>query len=197
MVRYRSEAKEQALVDAAIRLFLDRGIRRTKIQDIAEAADVAVGTFYTYHKDKIAVLRRVAFAFAERHHDMALAIIESKRSPLAKLNTYILSFYDMWRPFGNNSRGAVELAEAVIKHAPETLKIAQKEYSGTIEQILREGRRRGLTVQKPTEEARWIAICTMAFFPLAGTPTIRPLSAELNRNDLEGLLKWIGRKLSQ
>ena len=183
-------------MEAAIELFLERGVRGTKIQDIAARAGVAVGTVYVYYKDKAAIVRRVAFAFAERHHEFAESILNSRRRPTAKLNAYILGFYDMWQPFGENTRGPVELAEAVLKHAPETPGIAQAEFTGTVERILVEARQAGLRVERPSEEARWIALCTAAFFPLAGTPTLHPSTGPLTRADLEGLLKWIARKLA-
>ncbi len=195
MVRPRSEEKDRALVEAAIRLFLEKGVKGTTIQDIAKAANVAVGTVYVYYKEKGEIVRRVAFAFAERHGDFAAEILGSRRRPLSKLNAYILGFYDMWQPFGENTKGAMELAEGVFKYAPETPGIAQAEFNGTVEKILSEAQEAGMRVEKPAEEARWIALATAAFFPLAGTPAVRPMAERLTREDLEGLLKWIGRKL--
>lgn len=196
MVRPRTGDKDRALVDAAIALFLERGIRGTTVQDIAKRAQVAVGTVYLYYRDKAAIVRRVAFAFAERHHDFAAGVLASRRAPLAKLNAYVLGFYDLWRPFGENSRGPVELAEAVLAAAPETPGMARQEFLATLEKILTEARAAGLKVERPRQEARWIMLATAAFFPLAGTPDIRPLTEGLTRKDLEGLLGWLGRKLS-
>ena len=196
MVRPRSGDKERALIEAAIELFLERGVRGTTVQAIAERAQVAVGTVYVYYKDKAAIVRQVAFAFADRHHEFAAGILESRKGPLAKLNAYILGFFDMWQPFGGNAQGPVELAEAVLKYAPETPGMAQEEFLNTLTTILSEARTAGLRVDRPAEEARWIALATQAFFPLAGTPTVRPLSAAMTRADLEGLLRWIGKKLS-
>lgn len=51
--RERRKAETRArLVDAARQLFVERGVHRTRPQDIAEAADVASGTFYTHFADK-------------------------------------------------------------------------------------------------------------------------------------------------
>ena len=68
MPRPRSEEKEQALIQAAIELFLQQGVCKTTIKDIAEKAEVAVGTVYVYYEDKIQVIRKVAYAFADQHH---------------------------------------------------------------------------------------------------------------------------------
>lgn len=195
MARPRTGEKEKALVESAIRLFLQNGVRGTTIQDIARDAGMAVGTVYVYYQNKHEIVRRVAYAFAEQHHEFARAVLSSRRRPLAKLKDYVLGFYDMWQPFGESSRGPIELAEAVLRHAPETPAIGQAEFINTVKQILVEGKTLGWRVENPAEEARWIALCTAAFFPLAGTAADSGARAPLTRKDLRGLLGWFGRKL--
>jgi len=196
MARPRTGDKERAIIDAAIRLFLERGVRGTTIQDLANLAQVSVGAVYVYYKDKPAIVRSVAYAFAERHRDFAQRVLASRKRPLRKFQDYVLGFYDMWQPFGANAQGSIELAAAILEHAPETPEIARKEFHNAIEHILTEARDAGLRVERPAEEARWIALSMAAFFPLAGTPSIRPLNEPLTREDLAGLLRWIRRKLS-
>lgn len=195
MARPRSQEKEKALIDAATELFLRRGVSQTTIKDIAEQADVAVGTVYVYYKDKIEVICRVAHAFADQHHALSDGVLRSRKQPMSKLYGYILGLYDLWLPFGENSQGSIELAQAVIKFAPETLSMAEREFLQTVETILKEGRTAGLRIGSAKEEARWIALATSPFFPLAGTPNEHPFSARLKREDLNGFLKWLGRKM--
>lgn len=195
MPRPRSEEKEQALIQAAIELFLQQGVCKTTIKDIAEKAEVAVGTVYVYYKDKVQVIRKVAYAFADQHHALAEGVLHSKRKPLGKLNAYLLGLYDMWLPFGENSMASIEIAAAVIKFAPETLNIAKEEFLTTTERILQEGRNDGLNVASAKTEARWISVATSPFFPLAGTPEQHPFTAHLSRDDFVGFIKWLERKL--
>lgn len=196
MARPRTGDKDQTLIQAAVELFLEKGVRGTTIQQIAKKADVAVGTVYVYHKDKTSIIRRVAYGFADQHHVFAEKVIASRRQPTAKLKAYLLGLYDMWQPFGENKQGPIELADAIITHAPETLTIAQKEFHSTVSQILSEAKQAGLRVQNPKKEATWISLCTSAFFPLAGTPSARPLTQSLTRKELAGMLDWINSKLS-
>lgn len=51
-----AELRREELLDAAQQLFLDKGIGATSIDDIANAADVAKGTFYLYFPSKEALL---------------------------------------------------------------------------------------------------------------------------------------------
>ncbi|MEQ8352818.1 MAG: TetR/AcrR family transcriptional regulator [Leptospiraceae bacterium] len=194
MVRPRSGDKDQALVDAAIHLFLNKGVKGTTIQDIATQAGVGVGTVYTYFKDKKSIVRKVAFAFADRHREFSREILDSKKKPLSKLNAYLLGFFDIWQPFGENQKGPMELAEAVFRWAPETPEIAQKQFLTTIEEILKQARASN-SVIRPQEDAKWIAICTSSFFPLAGTPQKGPLGNVYTREDLKGLIQWLANRL--
>jgi AcrR family transcriptional regulator len=50
--RQKKDAKRTAMMQAAVRVFADKGYYAATIRDIVTAADVAVGTFYFYFPDK-------------------------------------------------------------------------------------------------------------------------------------------------
>lgn len=64
------QARRAALMDAAERLFLDKGVAATSVDDITSAAQVAKGTFYVYFASRDAMLsalqERFILAFCER-----------------------------------------------------------------------------------------------------------------------------------
>ncbi|RMH45191.1 MAG: TetR/AcrR family transcriptional regulator [Deltaproteobacteria bacterium] len=64
-VQDRSRRTYEALVDAAFRVFADKGLEDAQTPDIAAAAGVSVGTFYRYFADKRAAFLEVARRYLE------------------------------------------------------------------------------------------------------------------------------------
>ena len=58
--RSRIETR-RLLLDAAMQLFAEQGVARTRAADISRAAGVAVGTLYLHFADKEALLRQILF----------------------------------------------------------------------------------------------------------------------------------------
>ena len=52
MKKDETENKENRLLNTAFKLFTEKGIKNTSIQDIVDNAEVGKGTFYLYFKDK-------------------------------------------------------------------------------------------------------------------------------------------------
>ncbi|GEM_PF-715482 len=50
--RQKKDAKRTAMMQAAVRVFAEKGYYAATIRDIVSAADVAIGTFYFYFPDK-------------------------------------------------------------------------------------------------------------------------------------------------
>jgi AcrR family transcriptional regulator len=84
---FASQAREQGksartrarLMDAAVGVFARKGIEAASVNEIAQAADVANGTFYNHFKDKDEIVGVVAFSIAgdvARRLDEAMADLE-------------------------------------------------------------------------------------------------------------------------
>jgi AcrR family transcriptional regulator len=50
--RRKKDAKRTAMMQAAVRVFADKGYHAATVRDIVNEADVAIGTFYFYFPDK-------------------------------------------------------------------------------------------------------------------------------------------------
>jgi AcrR family transcriptional regulator len=79
------ESKKNRLLDTAFKLFTEKGIKDTSIQEIADNADIGKGTFYLYFKDKYE-LRDVLIA--KKSHKLFSDALKSLRE------NYIESFPD-------------------------------------------------------------------------------------------------------
>lgn len=64
----RGVATRESIVDAALDLFSSKGFHQTNSKEIAARAGVAVGTFYSYFKDK----RELFLEVLKRHKDQAM-----------------------------------------------------------------------------------------------------------------------------
>ena len=59
-VEENKRLKRNAMLDAAQKLFSDKGLAKTSVSDIVENSGVAKGTFYLYFKDKYDIRNKLA-----------------------------------------------------------------------------------------------------------------------------------------
>lgn len=62
----RRQRRRQRLIDAARTVIAEKGVKALTINDVTEAADVAVGSFYTYFKDKEELLEAAIWEDLQR-----------------------------------------------------------------------------------------------------------------------------------
>lgn len=82
----KKEATRQDIFTAAAKFFVEKGYDETSVDDIAEAADVAKGTFYYHFKSKDDVLLGLSMQYMVRLGATIDQQLESDRSPLAILH---------------------------------------------------------------------------------------------------------------
>lgn len=58
-MRTKDEAKEQVILDTALRLIMQTGLSGLKMSELAKEAGVATGTVYIYFDDKPALIQRL------------------------------------------------------------------------------------------------------------------------------------------
>lgn len=84
-IQETKENKKNRLLDTGFKLFTEKGIQNTSIQDIVDNANVAKGTFYLYFKDKYE-LRDILVA--KKSHKLFCDALENSRK------NYISNFSD-------------------------------------------------------------------------------------------------------
>ncbi len=79
------EDKERRLLEAAFKLFINKGVYDTTVQEIVDEAGVAKGTFYLYFKDKYALQDYLITEISRQLFSSAIKYVDKKN---------IVNFYD-------------------------------------------------------------------------------------------------------
>lgn len=106
----RSTNTRQAIMDAAESCFCQKGYFETSVKELAAVANVSVGSFYFYFKDKSELLMEV---YQKQHERFIRTIIESlekteqyKKGRKAWLREFIL---DLLQTYGQSTKMRCEL----------------------------------------------------------------------------------------
>lgn len=94
------------LLDAAARLFVERGYDRTRPQDVAREAGVATGTFYLHFRDKEAAF----LAFAEEAQARLLEECRDRLSGIDDLGALLRAFLATLFDFAQRHPGVLQAA---------------------------------------------------------------------------------------
>lgn len=141
------EAKKRetrrAILQAAIRLFAEKGYDRTSVEDLARAAGIGKGTIYGYFQEK----SEIFLAFCEEEIDYAFAVLAERNDPeapiLDQLTTLFMSqfrFVTSNREFGRHL--IRELAFPRIASSGKSREIDAR-YLTAVGEILARAARRG------------------------------------------------------
>ena len=83
----KGDLKRAAILDAAEKLFFEKGYDRTSVQDLLDALGMSKGGFYHYFDSKEAVLRAVSERRAEgRFERLSAELYAPRRGPIDRLN---------------------------------------------------------------------------------------------------------------
>src|ERR1044072_2422840 len=88
--RKKQRTREQ-IVDAAFRLFAERGYQATTVADIAAAADIAPRTFFAYFPTK----EDVVFYFGDTYCDLMQAAVEARPEGMSAIEALRLWIADV------------------------------------------------------------------------------------------------------
>ena len=81
----RKEARPAEIIDAALRLFADRGFAATKLEDVAAAAGIGKGTIYLYFPTKDDLFRAVVRQAVLPNLEAAAALMQDPERPAADI----------------------------------------------------------------------------------------------------------------
>jgi AcrR family transcriptional regulator len=131
----RRERTRRELLAAAARVLAEKGLHRTKISDIAAAADLGVGTFYLHFPDKEALFDAVVEETVGRLKKTVDAARTRATGPVEKIGAANAAFFR----FAQENR---EVFKIVFGHAAaydDLIRRAQGLFIADIERTIREG----------------------------------------------------------
>lgn len=86
------DEKKKLILNAALRVFAKKGAVGTKIQDIADEANIAKGTIYLYFKNKQEIFKSIMHQNPESDPNAIMKLLKSDISPEEKLIKLTNSF---------------------------------------------------------------------------------------------------------
>lgn len=86
--------KKDRIVTAAIEVFIEKGIEKTKISDIVKLAGIAQGTFYLYFPSKLSVMPAIAEVMMERMIQTVKERVQKNSPFIEKLSQMIDAIFD-------------------------------------------------------------------------------------------------------
>ncbi|UTH76663.1 TetR/AcrR family transcriptional regulator [Chromobacterium sp. IIBBL 290-4] len=115
----KKEARPSEILDAALTLFVEKGFRATKIEDIAQAAGVTKGTPYLYFQNKEEIFKAVARETIVSRVQAMSAHLEQLKD-LSSSQLLFLALEDWWTHIGaTRAAGLCKLMVAEATNFPE------------------------------------------------------------------------------
>jgi AcrR family transcriptional regulator len=103
--RRKAESRER-LLEAARRLFIERGYHATRPQDIAREADVGHGTFYLHFADK----QECFLAFAARACDELQAFVDARLASVEGVEPQLRALLEALLDYAEQNPGEIKAA---------------------------------------------------------------------------------------
>ncbi|WP_040951703.1 TetR/AcrR family transcriptional regulator [Gorillibacterium massiliense] len=117
----RSIRTKEAILQAAMRLFSDKGYHNTTSKEIARAAGVSTGSFYSYFVDKKAVFIEALVLYQREFYEQVESYLANadlhngnKTDFLVKLVESLIAAHQVYKEF-HNELGVLYYAEPEVK----------------------------------------------------------------------------------
>ncbi|WP_027701167.1 TetR/AcrR family transcriptional regulator [Metaclostridioides mangenotii] len=174
----KPEIRKDELLDAAERLFVEKGYENTSVKDIYAEVNGSFGMFYHHFKSKEEVLEEVNKKMAARRFEPIKSIIVDGDLPgIEKLRKVLsLAIISAEQEVTNHSSNSYQKnPQLLVMHMHDTLGIASDLLSGVIEDGIKDG-----TIQ--TERPHELSQMILLFLNVWVNPWIYQWSPEKLRN---------------
>jgi len=112
--------KETKILEAAEKIFFNKGFFPARMEDIADAADVAKGTLYLYFKDKTSI-----YVHLMNHRlEEAVNVVESIQNVKISATEKLVKIFDGWAHYYSQAKGMTSFVS--IENINLTTELMQK-----------------------------------------------------------------------
>jgi TetR/AcrR family transcriptional regulator, fatty acid metabolism regulator protein len=136
------EERRQQILDAAVRVFAEKGYHTSRVSDIAEEAGVAYGLVYHYFDSKEAVLHAVFREMWGMMLKAIAAVVDTEESPREQLRKTAAIVLRAWRDYPDVVRVLVQEVTRSgdqLRREVEELGIAFRTLEGIVERGQEQG----------------------------------------------------------
>jgi AcrR family transcriptional regulator len=118
------DAKSSLILDAALKMFAEKGFHETRLDDIAAAAGFSKASLYNYYEDKEAIFLHILIRMHEKISESLKVEIQKNRHIRENLNAMIRSIF---RIFNENFSFSMSMSDLKII-APTSIEKFQKHH---------------------------------------------------------------------
>lgn len=101
----KRERTRQAIRDAALASFRERGYEATTIRHLADELGMSVGSAYYHFPSKSHLIQELYIEVQTQHREQALQLMQRQRKLTDRLRTVFLTGLDQLEPFGDHANG--------------------------------------------------------------------------------------------
>ena len=139
----RKNSKREAIIEAAVKIFAQKGFYNAKVNDVAKTAGVADGTIYLYFKNKDDLLINLFEDKMEYILSRFNANLQDINDPIEKLQKFIQIYFSLIK----EDQQLAEVFQVELRQSAKFLKDYHNQkfldYLNIIAGIVKEGKERG------------------------------------------------------
>lgn len=144
----KRRGKRELILEAAIRVFADRGFNSARVSDVAKEAGVADGTIYLYFKTKEEILLSIFEQSMDTLRDGLVARLDGVSDPMERVRVFARFHFEQVR----TNPQVAEVLQVELRLSKKFIKDYRPEklwsYLGIFRQIIQEAQAAGLV--RPT-----------------------------------------------
>jgi AcrR family transcriptional regulator len=130
--RIAPAARKEAILDAALTVFAERGFEAARLDDVAARAGVAKGTLYLYFKDKESLFEELLRGAVSPLVERVTALAEAPDVPFEKALDVIFAFFER-EVLGTKRKLLIRL---IMTEGPRFPRIAELHYRTVVSRVL-------------------------------------------------------------